>query len=846
MIEPLLVPVQLDALVVRPEAPLLALDADPPFADTPRALEPGVHLCWAPPDALTAGRLLRAASGWTIRRPAVPDRWLIVRYDDPAEAQGGRRTTRAWVLDARTGTAALLQHAIQLSDETHGPPTLTAQGRLGWHDDLRGVPRGPLSYAVFGWYATADDPLWLAGFDDDGQARPSLRAAWVRQKRWTALRNPDSDDQMDEHFPDHLLLHGAVVDVAWGGQGGRLSGRPGPRAPSAGLYPSAARALGELGLPREASARARRALEALACTIRQAPGVPIEDLALEAHAEAFRGVELEDGAPVLHRAADPVLAIAGGGRGFRHGHDGRFSPDGTLRCRAGLTTAITALAIDDPTPTPIPPVAARQILCPLTLHGPTRGEGHRRLLRELATLTEEVALLDPCNAGLLAAAWGGGGGGAHESALTTVAQFEVATSLCLSTAHPGAAALADGMFRGAGLLPSPIAITPWSQPWIPLFAEIEVDVHGRLDGAPDSAALWRLAEGELEPLPPEGPVQILPVAHATVSARVPLDSTVCTAASQRARPRRGYDSKGLLGEVPGLGGASLAEAEQVGSLDLLCGSVTGLLAAAQRELGSDLPQGALHITRLRLVDGFGTWATLVGAPDGGRFHAPAELRPPADDVEPLARVTPPGPGYQALLRPRLAAPARLRCDFGPIAGTLRLAPETVGLDALGRDGDPVWDRVRAWLHQADAPGCLSTQRTLRYAAQLRQLASLPGASTGLAVVRARLWIETEAPISARDLQLRLGQLGSRDDGLLGWFSDGDPRLHLVNEALIDPCVWEEAGWHGQPSPTLCGGADLPIEIGAATELILLLDPDQHIYVRTGFLPRVRFRLGHAG
>ena len=32
----------------------------------------------------------------------------------------------------------------------------------------------------------------------------------------------------------------------------------------------------------------------------------------------------------------------------------------------------------------------------------------------------------------------------------------------------------------------------------------------------------------------------------------------------------------------------------------------------------------------------------------------------------------------------------------------------------------------------------------------------------------------------------------------------------------------------------------------ATELILLLDPDQHIYVRTGFLPRVRFRLGHAG
>src|SRR5262249_40176676 len=89
-----MVPVQLDALVVRPgetrtlaalrmAAPPTGPDRDardlatPPFRDLPADRRgPGAYLHWALPDALTRGT--QSATG-EVSFPAVPDRWLVLR-----------------------------------------------------------------------------------------------------------------------------------------------------------------------------------------------------------------------------------------------------------------------------------------------------------------------------------------------------------------------------------------------------------------------------------------------------------------------------------------------------------------------------------------------------------------------------------------------------------------------------------------------------------------------------------------------------------------------------------------------------------------------------------------------
>src|SRR5882672_3834784 len=63
-----------------------------------QTLEPGVHLHWALPDALTHGA---DSDGRGIALPAVPNRWLVVRLHTRGKDQATAATElKAWIVES--------------------------------------------------------------------------------------------------------------------------------------------------------------------------------------------------------------------------------------------------------------------------------------------------------------------------------------------------------------------------------------------------------------------------------------------------------------------------------------------------------------------------------------------------------------------------------------------------------------------------------------------------------------------------------------------------------------------------------------------------------------------------
>ncbi|MFI9202836.1 hypothetical protein [Streptomyces sp. NPDC053048] len=206
---PLIVPVQVDALLVnrrvrdnethrRWYADFERLDErqppEPdPFQGAAGKPDLGVHVHWLLPDALRRGR--QDGPAGRVEFPAVPNRWLVVRYSRPADQPDRTPTAAGWVVDSDyldydEGTTAFLDpfadrptptYIGRTHDLADGPWTepqgrrkfLTAVGPglptfatyqpynenvFSLHDPLTDIT-GPalLSYAVVGWYS---DPTW--------------------------------------------------------------------------------------------------------------------------------------------------------------------------------------------------------------------------------------------------------------------------------------------------------------------------------------------------------------------------------------------------------------------------------------------------------------------------------------------------------------------------------------------------------------------------------------------------------------------------------------------------------------------------------------------------------------
>ena len=194
-----LVPIQVDALVVRPNEPVqswadCALKPAPqqttpvtrydilptPFAELKTPRTSGVYLHWALPDALTHAN----ADGATAVFPAAPDRWLVLRmYPSPSTLRAGiatpaLRAVKGWVLKAGDQNPVPIDldsfaEGAPSPDSIANPLSVLGTGDVAWsayydncvnrlafYDSLNDVSEGPVSYLVCGWYSNPDqDPL---------------------------------------------------------------------------------------------------------------------------------------------------------------------------------------------------------------------------------------------------------------------------------------------------------------------------------------------------------------------------------------------------------------------------------------------------------------------------------------------------------------------------------------------------------------------------------------------------------------------------------------------------------------------------------------------------------------
>lgn len=237
-----LVPIDVQALYVGPQSrerfvrlpfALTRPDGDAPekmpepFAEG-EARPAGVHLHWAPPDALLRGELSDTASGTPNRLalPALPDRWIVLRIIAPAGASTPH--VRGWVLEADAA------RAVPLAQWPNDAATVKPEGRAIQPDELTGAAGGTLAWA--GVYDAVHNRLSFHDpLDDIKQIAPrgvsANAAAYVVAGWWSdpeldpldgAQTSASLHDRLDElgwHLVDdaeggHMLMMQSDVDAA--------------------------------------------------------------------------------------------------------------------------------------------------------------------------------------------------------------------------------------------------------------------------------------------------------------------------------------------------------------------------------------------------------------------------------------------------------------------------------------------------------------------------------------------------------------------------------------------------------------------------------------------------------
>lgn len=242
----------------------------------------GVVLQWALPDGLTHGAEGRDGR---VVYPDVPNRWYVTRkapdaadprrwayrswilasdyVGDPAgspfpdpRGTGPTSLGRTWRVEDWPGEAVVAARALVPPLTAVGPGDATyaafapnVRNVLSLADEMEGVPQGPVSYAVHGWYAApAVDPLlgtavcgpdgwrteaewravvgerrWWPGTDEADLERATEAAA-----AWAHDHGLDVDPAVPRtRFPARMVCHGVVTGVTWlGVDGPHLTGVP--------------------------------------------------------------------------------------------------------------------------------------------------------------------------------------------------------------------------------------------------------------------------------------------------------------------------------------------------------------------------------------------------------------------------------------------------------------------------------------------------------------------------------------------------------------------------------------------------------------------------------------------
>jgi hypothetical protein len=192
---------------------------------------------------------------------------------------------------------------------------------------------------------------------------------------------------------------------------------------------------------------------------------------------------------------DPMVAIQGSRRSLRNGHDGRASADGKLTCRWPSQVISEVQGV----------ISGVSVL-------PSLGSG--AIPPEVLSLAREVVLHDPYHINWLTTAANPGDASivAIRNRLTAEAGLRFgkngsftgstqvfATESPIKTAATDARIITDELFRYSlysGADPDPVGVTAWSQPWIPLWLEWEIDIDSVAAPTLDS---WTLGPVDFEP-----------------------------------------------------------------------------------------------------------------------------------------------------------------------------------------------------------------------------------------------------------------------------------------------------------------------------------------------------------
>jgi hypothetical protein len=343
-------------------------------------------------------------------------------------------------------------------------------------------------------------------------------------------------------------------------------------------------------------------------------------------------------APRFFYPQDPAICLEGLERSLRHGHDGIHTPSGALACRLS-GDEVTALSSV---------VAGAELLAQGLEHGGIPPEVED-LLAEAAltdhTATDETAKLAAERRGL--------------PPDSVRARLDAETRLRLRATVPGSdAARLCALSVADGVLPSPVALTPFRQAWVPLYLEwrLELKVDDRLDR-------WELSELDYEPGPAGAPgedtVTVEGRSLLTASATKSLADQVATFLAEEDRLDKA--GQGVVGSED----QKLLRAigEIAGTLDVLAGGFDGLreqLLGIEDEVAIDpesppapsspprlIRGGVARLGRLRVVDAFGR-ALEIPPAQLAALDLGEGLRGPNGD-----------PG-QLYLPPRITSPARLQ------------------------------------------------------------------------------------------------------------------------------------------------------------------------------------------
>jgi hypothetical protein len=374
--------------------------------------------------------------------------------------------------------------------------------------------------------------------------------------------------------------------------------------------------------------------------------------------------EVQRPAPRYYVPLDPVIAVRGAKRSLRHQGDGRFSPDGRLQCRwpSQVPTKDQGV-IDGADYVPSLPngsipdevlLLARSAVVqdPYLVQWLANVEAGRRGLDKSLTQKRFAA----------EAAIRYGANGVYDGQTTAFLSAPAGAAPGPASSFVVKAQVADQLRRFslyAGVDVDPVGVTAWSQPWVPLWLEWEMEVQGRdqLDG-------WKLAQIDLDSSDPAASGTAR-----TFQGRTPLHTgtarTLAASIEEWLKAEEQRD-KNNQGEVDPATAAALRQvADGIGYLDILSTTLDGFTdrllglpvdsfgVLSQRSpdgsvkppIPDAVPQlllaGVLRLKRARIVDAFGRTLDLP-------MHA---LHVP--EREEITQ-----PSQAMALRPRLLRPAR--------------------------------------------------------------------------------------------------------------------------------------------------------------------------------------------